>query len=101
MYESFEECGAREVFEEAEVKIDRMGIEILAVTNNFWPEHKSHYVTIFLLAKYVSGTPVGVEPDKCDHWTWFDIDVLPDDLFESITVLTYENKIKIREFAER
>ena len=78
-FESFEDCARREVLEESGVVIS--DVEFVAVTNDLFVEENKHYVTIFLRARYVSGTPQVLEPGKCLSWDWFSWDELPSPLF--------------------
>lgn len=96
MYESLEDCATRETREE--VGIEVRDVFFLDLSNNPSPKHKCHYVTLFLAARHATGTPYAVEPDKCDNWTWFSLDNMPpgEMLFESMAILTPENKAKIR-----
>lgn len=45
------------------------------VTNDILPEGK-HYITIFLVAEWVSGEPVNMEPHKCEGWEWLTFEEL-------------------------
>jgi len=38
---------------------------------------------VFVDAKYESGDVENKEPDKCEGWDWYDINDLPEPLFES------------------
>lgn len=40
------------------------------VTEDFFPEGL-HYLTVYLRAKYISGNPRVMEPDKCEEWRWY------------------------------
>lgn len=74
--ENFEACAKRELAEEVggmKVQNIRVGI----VTNDIFHESQKHYVTIHMLADYVSGTPASLEPEKCEEWKWFSLDKLP------------------------
>jgi 8-oxo-dGTP diphosphatase len=95
MYESLDACAARETREEVDIEIEN--ISFLDLSNNPWPEHGKHYVTLFMLAQLKSGVPKGVE-SYCTDWTWFHVNSLPpaNELFESVTILTEDNKNRIR-----
>lgn len=89
--ESFEKCAQREIKEEIGIKVKN--IRYITVTNDiFTKEHKprnskpkqlrgKHYVTVFLVCEYDSGTPKPLEPKKCNEWKWFDKNNLPKRLF--------------------
>lgn len=76
--ESFEECARREVREEAGIEIKE--IKFLRVYNlkDFAPKH---YVDVSFTAKWLSGEPKTLEPDKVDSWDWYDLNDLPTPLF--------------------
>ena len=87
--ESVEDCARRETLEEAGIQI--ANIRDFAFTNDFFPEDNKHYVTLFVLADLLSGTPQVLEPDKCGGWEWFDWDELPSPLFLPIENLLAKN----------
>jgi len=76
--ETPELCGEREVTEECGLKI--ANIRKLTFTNNIFGADK-HYVTLWLMADYVSGEPQLLEPDKCEEWRWVTWDTMPRPLF--------------------
>jgi 8-oxo-dGTP diphosphatase len=77
--ESFADTARREVLEETGVTI--CNIRFGAVTNDIFDIEKKHYVTVWMLADYESGTPAVLEPDKYIEQGWFDFDTLPSPLF--------------------
>jgi 8-oxo-dGTP diphosphatase len=84
--ETPEECAIREVKEET-------GIEIENITrgpwsNDFFTQENKHYITTYMFAKYKSGTPQVLEPNKCESWEWFKWpEKLPTPLFQTIESL--------------
>ena len=66
--ESIEDCAAREVLEETGVRIKNMRLG--PYTNDIFENEDKHYVTLFVIAEYESGTPELKEPQKCDVWIW-------------------------------
>lgn len=78
--ESFEEAALRELREEMGDKIQVKNLTLLSVTNlkRYKPKH---YIDIGIVAEWVSGEPVVMEPDKVEFWQWFDMDKLPKPLF--------------------
>ena len=74
------ECARREVREET-------GMEILNVrmaghvTNDIFIEEKKHYITIFVICSADGTEPKIMELEKCDGWSWFDWENLPEPLF--------------------
>jgi len=79
--ESFEQCAHREVHEEAGIEV--CNIRLLRVSNSLQYLPK-HYVDIEVAADWVKGEARVLEPDRIEHWDWFDIDNLPQPLFSSI-----------------
>ena len=77
--EQVEDCATREVREEtgAQISVLRRG----PFTNDIFPEERKHYVTLFVVADYVSGDIESREPDKCERWEWFEWNDLPRPLF--------------------
>jgi 8-oxo-dGTP diphosphatase len=41
-----------------------------------------HYLNIGVEGLYKGGEPLVMEVDKCEKWSWFNIDNLPANLFE-------------------
>lgn len=77
--ESFEDCARREVREETGIEIENVRFLRLM---NFKDHAPKHFVDIGLVADWKSGEPKVMEPDKCEGWNWYDIDNLPEPLFE-------------------
>ncbi len=77
--ESFEDCARRETQEESGVEIKN--IKFLYVTNVKKYEPK-HYVHVGVVAEWASGEPTIMELDKAEEWRWYDLDQLPEPLFE-------------------
>lgn len=83
--ESFAGCARREVAEETGLEI--ANIRPSTFTNDIFVEEKKHYVSLFLVADYVSGEAIIKEPEKCSAWQRFDWDALPQPLFLPVTHL--------------
>lgn len=75
--ESFEDCVRREVMEETGMEVDNIRLVTFANLLH-WPG--KHYVDVGFDADWKAGEPQLLEPDKCDHWGWYDIDNLPQPL---------------------
>ncbi len=87
--ESFADCAKRETMEEAGIEIENVRFLRLMNLKTYAPKH---YVDIGLAADWKSGEPQIMEPDKCEGWGWYDIDNLPQPLFD--TLPTYIEAIK-------
>lgn len=77
--ESWEECVRREVSEEVGVEVGN--IRFGAITNDIFENEQKHYITICMLADYISGDVKVLEPDKLEEWGWYTWDNLPSPLF--------------------
>jgi len=77
--EKIEDCATREVREEtgALISVLRRG----PFTNDIFSEERMHFITLFVVADYVSGDIEAREPEKCERWEWFDWKDLPRPLF--------------------
>lgn len=83
--ETVTECAVREVAEETGMKITciRRG----PFTEDFFLDQGKHYITIVMIADWQAGEPELREPHKCEHWSWFDFDQLPEPLFPTFANL--------------
>jgi 8-oxo-dGTP diphosphatase len=77
--ESFAHCAQRETQEECGIEIEHIRFQFLANVKTYAPEH---YVHVGLLADWKSGTPEVLEPESSGAWEWYDLDNLPQPLFE-------------------
>lgn len=88
--ESIEACAARELLEETGLKADSI---ILGPWTEDVMDQNKHYITIFVFATCSTGEPELLEPNKCEGWSWFDLDNLPTPLFQPIISLTKKEGI--------
>ena len=77
--ESFEDTARREVKEETDLEITN--IRFGAVTNDNFVDEGKHYVTVWMLSDWKSGTEFITEPDKCLGQEWHTFNDLPSPLF--------------------
>lgn len=68
--ESFEDCAKRETKEEAGVEISN--IRFLTVTNDFFPDEKRHYITIWMVADWTGGRERN--SSEGHSWKWLSWD---------------------------
>jgi 8-oxo-dGTP diphosphatase len=83
--ESVEQCAAREVLEETGLAIQF--ISHGPYTSNVFAAENKHYVTLFVVAHWLSGEPQLLEPNKCSSWHWHRWSELPRPLFPPLTSL--------------
>jgi len=76
--EDFEEAAKREVFEETGIKINKL--KVICVNND--KTDSAHFVTIGLLSYDFEGQPHIKEPEEITEWRWFDLDDLPEPLYQ-------------------
>ena len=69
----------RETREECGIEIANIRFQRLANVTKYAPKH---YVDIAFLADWQSGEPEVLEPEKYESWGWYDLDNLPEPLFE-------------------
>lgn len=81
-FETPEQCVIRETKEETDLDIDN--IRSCGYTNDLHFELNKHYITLFFETNYYEGELSLTEPDKFEKWDWFDVDNLPDNLFEPV-----------------
>lgn len=80
--ESFTNCAKREALEECGIEIEDIQFLFVANIKEFAPKH---YCRVGVMAKWKSGEPQLLEPEKCESWDWYDIDILPSPLFSSVS----------------
>ncbi|CAG9467103.1 unnamed protein product [Pedinophyceae sp. YPF-701] len=69
MYESFEECAAREAKEETGLDVSECSV--VAIENVISEKDRYHYVVAFVRAEAADGQEaVNREPHKCEGWHW-------------------------------
>lgn len=77
--ESWQDCAKREVLEETGIQISN--ILFYAVTNDIFIQENKHYLTLFMITETFTDEPKIMEPEKCEFWSWFSINELPENLF--------------------
>ncbi len=82
--ESVIECAVREVREETGLQV--RAIRHLGYTNKTFAIAQQPYITLLVSCDYQSGVAQALEPEKCEHWQWFDYQELPTPLFKPISL---------------
>ncbi len=83
--EQIEACAQRELQEEA--GLVARSIELGPYTNDVFEREGRHFLTVFVVARGVTGSPRNLEPHKCEGWAWFGWDQLPAPLFKPLQSL--------------
>jgi len=79
--ESIIGAAKRECQEETGIEIKN--IKFLCLSNIKKYSGK-HYIDIGLATEWKKGEPKVLEPQKCQGWTWYDLNNLPKPLFEPV-----------------
>jgi len=83
--ETLEACALRELREETGLLAS--SVELGPYSNDVFHEAERHFLTVFVVARGLSGTPRNLEPDKCEGWAWFEWESLPTPLFKPVQTL--------------
>lgn len=89
--ETFKECINRELSEEVGNMLKYTDLHLLCATNSlkYMP---IHHVAITFCAKWVSGNPINMEPNKNESWGWYKLDQLPKPVFPLVSFAVLANK---------
>lgn len=79
LFESFEDCARREVFEETGLEITDP--ELVCLHNDLMPEVEKHYLTLIFKAEAAGGELAVKEPEKFAEFAWVDPEKPPSPLF--------------------
>ena len=84
--ETMAEAAIREAREET--GLDTHNLELVSIADEMGAlDQEKHYVNVGFLAHTVNGEPKLMEPEKFDRWEWFDLDNLPQPLFEGTALM--------------
>jgi 8-oxo-dGTP diphosphatase len=83
--EQIEGCAARELKEET--GLSASAFELGPYSNDIFVEASEQYVTIFVVARGIKGSPANLEPHKCEGWAWFKWGEWPAPLFQPLESL--------------
>ena len=76
--ERLEDAAKRELKEETD--LDAVKLEFLCVNDDM--TETAHYVTVGFIAREYEGEPKAMEPETILEWKWFDMEELPENLYE-------------------
>ncbi|MDP3837085.1 MAG: NUDIX domain-containing protein [bacterium] len=86
------QAAIRETYEEAGLIVS--DLELISVADELGGlDEGKHYVNIGFLAHAASGNPTVKEPEKWDRWEWFDLNKLPEPLFEGPRLMIERYKL--------
>lgn len=77
--ESMKSAGIRELNEETGMSATELKFVGLVNTPR---GSRGHYLQIGFVAEHTTGEPVLREPDRCYEWQWFELDKLPEEIFD-------------------
>ena len=83
--ETWEECAARECFEETGVRIKSP--VFWSATNDIMREEGKHYITLYMKGEYESGVASTIELNKFIEVGWYDLDNIPSPRFSPMNNL--------------
>ena len=87
MWEELADAALRELREEAGPEIKCTLPQFLTVCNTRYYDEGSHYLTVIMVADWISGEAQVMEPEKCECWEWHDWDSLPRPLMMGLQQL--------------
>ena len=83
--EQIEDCAARELKEETGLRASEF--ELGPYSNDIFVDKQAQYLTVFVVARGITGVPVNLEPHKCEGWAWFKWGDWPAPLFKPVESL--------------
>lgn len=95
--ETFEECCIREGLEEFGGDLKYTEPLFLTALNTIYTDENRHYVTIIMVANWIDGEPILMEPDKCEEWKWFDWNDLPQPLMQGLQYMKDNNIVPTKQ----
>ena len=95
-YESWEEPGRRELFEESAIEVEAKDLKFVIVNNIIVEKDDFHYVDVNLVCKIPKDQePKNMKPEKCggrEWWTIQEIERRKSEVFYPIRVLLDKNQ---------
>ena len=83
---------SRELREETGLRVT--SINPAGFTNDDMAEEGLHYVTLYFEVTVEPGEPQLLEPDKCEQWEWWNINNLPNNIWEPIRRLVNQGSLE-------
>jgi 8-oxo-dGTP diphosphatase len=76
------ETAKRETKEETGLEVDKFELISVADEMRYIKSDDKHYLNVGVKAIYKGGEPQLLELEKCLEWHWYDLDKLPEKMFE-------------------
>lgn len=76
--ETLENAAIRELEEETSLKATKL--DVLCISDDM--TDTAHYVTVGFIVREYEGNPKAMEPETILEWKWFDLENLPENLYE-------------------
>jgi len=90
--EKMTQAAIREAHEETGLIVS--DLELTSVADELGAlDQGKHYINIGFLARAASGNPAIKEPEKWERWEWFDLNKLPEPLFEGTRLMIERYKL--------
>lgn len=90
--ETMMQAAIRETHEETGLIID--DLELISIADELGAlDQNKHYVNVGFLAHAINGKPTINEPKKWERWEWFDLNKLPEPLFEGPALMIERYKL--------
>ncbi len=93
--ERMAETAQREVKEETGLIVQEFSLISVMDELDFIETDGKHFVVIGLRGIYSGGTPQVLEPEKCEEWRWFDMDHLPENIYEGSSMIVKNLRMEI------
>jgi len=86
------DCAKRELLEEAGIETNKIWISRIYEYNQFLTKNWATLYAVCFVDSNIE--PKLMEPDKCEAWSWFDVENLPKNLWPMIDVTIIEHMNK-------
>ena len=104
LYEEWEECASRELYEECNLNITKERFQHIKTINNIDIENRLHVVVtefICLIKEHEMENIKNNEPDKSDDWFWADMEFINKNIERLFLPLRkFVNMVKLRNISD-
>lgn len=88
------ETAKRETREETDLEVEPAELISVADEMRYLESDGKHYLNVGVKALYKGGEPKIMEPEKCSEWRWYNLDKLPEKMFEGTDWIIKNYKAK-------